>query len=78
MSASIEGVELTTWFLAEANRMCPMYNANSGPSPAATTPGAGTPGVYGMTYGSASHEGSMPPPQEAPTSLKIRLGTGRG
>lgn len=59
----------------EANRNCPMFNANTiGPSPVGTTPTGPTPDSYGgVGYG------AMLPPDTgagAGTSFKIRLGTG--
>lgn len=53
-----------------ANRLCPKFQA-AGPSPADLTPSAATPGGYGMAYT------PQEVPEQAPTSFKIKIGTGR-
>lgn len=60
-----------------ANRMCPIFNANSiGPSPAGGTPNAQTPGNYGMPF-TPIKTATTPGEGTGSTSFKIRLGVGK-
>jgi len=56
--------------------MCPKFTASVDPAPAANTPTA-NPGGYGMAFTPNDVGAMMPPEAAAPTSFKIKIGTGR-